>query len=98
MQPGSVIVDVAIDQGGCVETIHATTHENPTYVVDGIIHYGVANMPAEYRARRRSRLPTRLSLCDEACEHGWKQALQETLRHSKGINIVDGQVSISRCR
>ncbi|MGZ3374315.1 MAG: alanine dehydrogenase, partial [Gemmatimonadaceae bacterium] len=45
MQPGSVIVDVAIDQGGCVETIHATTHENPTYVVDGIIHYGVANMP-----------------------------------------------------
>src|SRR5882672_6754360 len=45
MQPGSVIVDVAIDQGGCVETIKATTHENPTYVVDGIIHYGVANMP-----------------------------------------------------
>src|SRR4030081_1426519 len=45
MQPGSVIVDVAIDQGGCVETIHATTHENPTYVVDGIIHYGVATMP-----------------------------------------------------
>src|SRR3712207_4780119 len=45
MQPGSVIVDVAIDQGGCVETIKATTHENPTYVVDGVIHYGVANMP-----------------------------------------------------
>jgi len=45
MQPGAVIVDVAIDQGGCVETIKATTHENPTYVVDGIIHYGVANMP-----------------------------------------------------
>ena len=45
MQSGAVIVDVAIDQGGCVETIHATTHENPTYVVDGIIHYGVANMP-----------------------------------------------------
>ena len=45
MQPGAVIVDVAIDQGGCVETINATTHENPTYVVDGIIHYGVANMP-----------------------------------------------------
>src|SRR5262249_37669196 len=43
MQPGSVIVDVAIDQGGCVETIHATTHENPVYVVDGVIHYGVAN-------------------------------------------------------
>ena len=45
MKPGSVIVDVAVDQGGCVETIKPTTHENPTYVVDGIIHYGVANMP-----------------------------------------------------
>ena len=45
MKKGSVIVDVAIDQGGCVETIKATTHENPTYVVDGVIHYGVANMP-----------------------------------------------------
>src|SRR5688500_17644235 len=45
MQPGSVIVDVAVDQGGCVETIKPTTHENPTYVVDGVIHYGVANMP-----------------------------------------------------
>src|SRR5690606_32640167 len=45
MEPGSVIVDVAVDQGGCVETIRATTHENPTYVVDDVIHYGVANMP-----------------------------------------------------
>lgn len=45
MLPGAVIVDVAVDQGGCVETIHATTHDNPTYVVDGIVHYGVANMP-----------------------------------------------------
>src|SRR6476659_5402567 len=45
MQPGSVIVDVAVYQGGCVETVHATTHENPTYVVDGVIHYAVANMP-----------------------------------------------------
>ena len=45
MRPGSVIVDVAIDQGGCVETIHATTHENPVYTVDGVIHYGMANIP-----------------------------------------------------
>ena len=45
MKPGAVIVDVAVDQGGCVETIHPTTHENPTYFVDGILHYGVANMP-----------------------------------------------------
>ena len=45
MKPGSVIVDVAVDQGGCIETIHPTTHDDPTYVVEGIVHYGVANMP-----------------------------------------------------
>jgi alanine dehydrogenase len=69
MRPGSVIVDVAIDQGGCVETIHATTHENPTYVVDGVIHYGVANMPGGVPrtsrvGRRASR--TRRSSCRRA--------------------------------
>src|SRR6185436_4940344 len=46
MQPGSVIIDVAIDQGGCAETSKATTHSNPTFVVDGVVHYGVTNMPA----------------------------------------------------
>ena len=55
MKPGSVIVDVAIDQGGCVETIKPTTHENPTYFVDGILHYGVANMPGGVPRRPRSR-------------------------------------------
>src|SRR3954464_13999670 len=80
MQPGSVIVDVAIDQGGCVETIHATTHENPTYVVDGVIHYGVANMPGgvprtSTLALTNATLPYALQLANK----GWKKALKDNL-------------------
>jgi len=93
MQPGAVIVDVAIDQGGCVETIHATTHENPTYVVDGIIHYGVANMPGgvprtSTLALTNATFPYALKLANL----GWKQALAESVPLRKGLNIVDGQV------
>jgi len=93
MQPGSVIVDVAIDQGGCVETIHATTHENPTYVVDGIIHYGVANMPGgvprtSTLALTNATFPYALKLANL----GWKRALKESLPLRKGLNIVDGHV------
>ncbi|MEP6905296.1 MAG: alanine dehydrogenase [Gemmatimonadales bacterium] len=93
MQPGSVIVDVAIDQGGCVETIHATTHENPTYVVDGIIHYGVANMPGgvprtSTLALTNATFPYALRLANL----GWKRALKESLPLRKGLNIVDGHV------
>jgi alanine dehydrogenase len=78
MRPGSVIVDVAIDQGGCVETIHATTHENPTYVVDGVIHYGVANMPGgvprtSTLALTNATLPYAVQLANK----GWKQALRD---------------------
>ncbi|HZE07792.1 MAG TPA: alanine dehydrogenase, partial [Gemmatimonadaceae bacterium] len=78
MQPGAVIVDVAIDQGGCVETIHATTHENPTYVVDGIIHYGVANMPGgvprtSTLALTNATFPYAMQLAGK----GWKQALKD---------------------
>ncbi len=69
MQPGSVIVDVAVDQGGCVETIHPTTHHDPTYVVDGVVHYGVANMPGAVpntssRALSHQTLPYALQLAD----------------------------------
>ena len=75
MQPGSVIVDVAIDQGGCVETIHATTHENPTYVVDGVIHYGVANMPGgvprtSTLALTNATLPVRAAAREQGLEAG----------------------------
>ena len=94
MRPGSVIVDVAIDQGGCVETIHATTHENPTYVVDGVIHYGVANMPGgvprtSTLALTNATLPYALQLANK----GWKRALRENPALLKGLNVTDGKVT-----
>jgi alanine dehydrogenase len=94
MRPGSVIVDVAIDQGGCVETIHATTHENPTYVVDGVIHYGVANMPGgvprtSTLALTNATLPYALQLANK----GWKRALKENPALLKGLNVADGKVT-----
>ncbi|MFI5310685.1 MAG: alanine dehydrogenase [Gemmatimonadales bacterium] len=94
MRPGSVIVDVAIDQGGCVETIHATTHENPTYVVDDIIHYGVANMPGgvprtSTLALTNATFPYALTLANK----GWKQALREDPALLKGLNAADGKVT-----
>jgi len=94
MQPGSVIVDVAIDQGGCVETIKATTHENPTYVVDGVIHYGVANMPGgvprtSTLALTNATLPYAVQLANK----GWKQALRDNPALMKGLNMFDGHVT-----
>ena len=94
MRPGSVIVDVAIDQGGCVETIHATTHENPTYVVDGVIHYGVANMPGgvprtSTLALTNATLPYAVQLANK----GWKRALRENPALLKGLNVTEGKVT-----
>ncbi len=94
MRPGSVIVDVAIDQGGCVETIHATTHENPTYVVDGVIHYGVANMPGgvprtSTLALTNATLPYAVQLANK----GWKKALADSPALLKGLNMIDGKVT-----
>lgn len=94
MRPGSVIVDVAIDQGGCVETIHVTTHENPIYVVDGVIHYGVANMPGgvprtSTLALTNATFPYALRLANK----GWKQALKDDGALLKGLNVVDGKVT-----
>ena len=93
MQPGSVIVDVAIDQGGCVETIHATTHENPVYVVDGVIHYGVANMPGGVSrtstlALTNATFPYAMQLANK----GWKKALKENPALKLGLNVVEGAV------
>jgi alanine dehydrogenase len=94
MQNGSVIVDVAIDQGGCVETIKATTHENPTYVVDGVIHYGVANMPGgvprtSTLALTNATLPYALQLANK----GWKVALKDNPALRKGLNMSEGKVT-----
>ncbi|HEV2017208.1 MAG TPA: alanine dehydrogenase [Gemmatimonadaceae bacterium] len=94
MQPGAVIVDVAIDQGGCVETIKATTHENPTYVVDGIVHYGVANMPGGVpRTSTLALTNATFPYAKQLANKGWKRALKENPALQKGLNIVDGKVT-----
>ena len=94
MRPGAVIVDVAVDQGGCIETIKPTTHENPTYTIDGIIHYGVANMPGgvprtSTLALTNATLPYTLQLANK----GWRRALRENGALLKGLNVVDGRVT-----
>lgn len=93
MQPGSVIVDVAVDQGGCVETIKPTTHENPIYVVDGITHYGVANMPGAVPrtstlALTNATLPYAIQLANK----GWKQACLDDPALALGVNMVGGKI------
>ena len=94
MRPGAVIVDVAIDQGGCVETIHATTHEDPIYLVDGIIHYGVANMPGgvprtSTLALTNATFPYLMQLANK----GWRKALKDNAALRKGLNIANGKVT-----
>ena len=94
MKPGAVIVDVAIDQGGCCETSKATTHSDPTYVVDGIVHYCVANMPGAVArtstfALNNATLPFALALADK----GWKQALKDDLHLRAGLNVHDGKIT-----
>ncbi len=94
MKPGSVIVDVAVDQGGCVETCRPTTHENPTFVVDGVVHYCVANMPGAVpytstKALTNATLPYVLKLANK----GVKAALKADLGFALGLNMVDGKVT-----
>ena len=94
MKPGSVIVDVAIDQGGCVETSHATTHADPTYVVDGVVHYCVANMPGAVArtstfALNNVTLPFTLALADR----GWRDALAQDPHLREGLNVCEGKVT-----
>ena len=94
MKNGSVIVDVAIDQGGCFETSKATTHEDPTFVIDGVTHYCVANMPGAVartstQALTNATLPYALQIANK----GWKKAVQENEEIKKGVNVVKGQVT-----
>lgn len=94
MQKGAVIVDVSIDQGGCVETMHPTTHENPTFIVDGIVHYGVANIPGgvpltSTLALTNATLPYVLELANKGC----RRALGESPALLKGLNVSDGKVT-----
>jgi len=94
MKPGAVLVDVAIDQGGCFETSHATTHADPTYVVDGIVHYCVANMPGGVArtstyALNNVTLPHTLKIADL----GWKAALAANPHLAEGLNVHAGAVT-----
>jgi len=93
MRPGAVIVDVAVDQGGCVETIKPTTHENPTYFVDGILHYGVANMPGGVpRTSTLALTNATLSYGLKLAKLGWKEACRRDSALAKGLNVVEGKV------
>jgi len=94
MKPGAVIVDIAIDQGGCAETSKPTTHSHPTYVVDGVVHYCVANMPGAVArtstfALNNATLPFMLALADK----GWRKALAEDAHLRAGLNVCEGQVT-----
>ena len=93
MQPGTVLVDVAIDQGGCFETSHPTTHSEPTYVVDGIVHYAVANIPGAVPytstlALTNATLPYVIALANK----GWRKACKEDPALALGLNVVEGKV------
>ncbi len=93
-KPGSVLVDVAIDQGGCAETSKATTHAEPTYVVDGVIHYCVANMPGGVArtstyALNNATLPFGLAIMNK----GWKKALSDDVHLRHGLNVAAGKVT-----
>lgn len=93
MKPGTVLVDVAIDQGGCFETSHPTTHSDPTYVVDGIVHYAVANIPGAVpftstMALTNATLPYTIALADK----GWQKACKDNPALALGVNVANGKV------
>jgi alanine dehydrogenase len=94
MKDGSVIVDVAIDQGGCLETSRATTHADPTYVIDGVVHYCVANMPGAVArtstvALTNATLPYAVAIANK----GWKKAMQDSNEIKLGANVIDGKIT-----
>jgi alanine dehydrogenase len=93
MKPGTVVVDVAVDQGGCIETCKPTTHENPTYLIDDVVHYCVANMPGAVPytstlALTNATLPYAIQLADK----GWKKAAQENPDLVPGLNVINGEI------
>lgn len=93
MRPGTVLVDVAVDQGGCIETCKPTTHEDPTYIIDDILHYCVANMPGAVPytstlALTNATLPYAIQLANK----GWKQACRENEELKLGLNVINGKV------
>ncbi len=94
MKKGSVLVDVAIDQGGCFETSKATTHDDPIYVVDGVVHYCVANMPGTVAKTSTLALTNAtLPYAVEIANKGWRRAMQENAEIKLGANVITGQVT-----
>jgi alanine dehydrogenase len=94
MQPGTVLVDVAVDQGGCIETCRPTTHEDPTFIIDDVVHYCVANMPGAVPytstiALTNATLPYAIQLANK----GWKAACRENSELKLGLNVVEGKVT-----
>lgn len=97
MKSGAVLVDVAIDQGGCFETSHPTTHDDPTFVVDGIVHYCVANMPGAVSrtstyALNNVTLPHALAIANAADKGDWREALRSNPHLAAGLNVHEGKV------
>ena len=93
MRPGTVLVDVAVDQGGCFETTKATTHEDPIYIIDEVVHYCVANMPGAVPytstvALTNATLPYAMQLANK----GWRKACQDNLELRLGLNVVRGDI------
>jgi alanine dehydrogenase len=93
MRPGTVLVDVAVDQGGCIETCKPTTHEDPTYIIDDVVHYCVANMPGAVPytstlALTNATLPYAIKLASQ----GWKKACNDNMELRKGLNVIGGKV------
>jgi len=93
MHPGAVLVDVAVDQGGCIETTRPTTHENPTFIIDDVVHYCVANMPGAVPytstlALTNVTLPYILRLANQ----GWEKACENDACLAKGLNVVNGKI------
>ncbi len=93
MRPGTVVVDVAVDQGGCIETCRPTTHENPTFIIDDVVHYCVANMPGAVPytstlALTNATLPYAVKLANQ----GWQAACRQDAALRLGLNVVHGEV------
>ena len=94
LKPGAVLVDVAIDQGGCFETSRPTTHSDPIYVVDGIVHYCVANMPGAVPVTSTFALTNvTLPYVEAIADHGFREAVARDLALARGVNVLDGKLT-----
>ena len=95
MKKGAVIVDVSVDQGGCIETCHPTTHSHPTYEINGVVHYCVANMPgAVARTSTYALANVSLPYAVKLADHGYKRAMLQDASLAKGLNMADGKLTI----